>query len=324
MDIIKRFTSLFSPEQYHGWGKTKNYFEGWYYKIVNPDETKAFAFIPGIAMADNGQKQAFIQVLDGINKSAEFYKYDINEFIPDRKKFNIRILNNTFSINKIQLDLPSVEGHLKFSRQIPWPTSFTSPGIMGPYSFVPFMECYHGILSMDHSIDGELKINNEKIDFTGGRGYMEKDWGKSFPSAYTWMQTNHFSQPGISFKSSVAKIPWMGSSFVGFIAGVWLNDQLYQFTSYNSSKLMKCFVNKKKVELVMENRSHRLEIFARREDATALASPIMGLMDGKIEESMCSEIEIRLIDKKGKTTLLEDKGRNAALEVAGNIEELIK
>ena len=324
INTVKRFTSLFSPEQYHGWGKTKNYFEGWYYKIVNPDETKAFAFIPGIAMAANGQQQAFIQVLDGINKSAEYHKFDIDEFKPDRKKFNIRILDSIFSINQIQLNLPSIEGHLKFNNQVPWPTSFTSPGIMGPYSFVPFMECYHGILSMDHSIEGELKINNEKIDFTGGRGYMEKDWGKSFPSAYTWMQTNHFSQPGVSFKSSVAKIPWMGSSFVGFIAGIWLNDRLFQFTTYNSTKLIKCLIEKEKVELVMENRNYRLEIFARRDDATALASPIMGLMDGKIEESMCSEIEIRLIDKKAKTILLEDTGRNAALEVAGNIEELIK
>ncbi|MEZ4893124.1 MAG: tocopherol cyclase family protein [Saprospiraceae bacterium] len=37
-----------------------------------------------------------------------------------------------------------------------------------------------------------LTINGEELDFTGGKGYMEKDWGRSFPSAYFWMQTNHF------------------------------------------------------------------------------------------------------------------------------------
>jgi hypothetical protein len=51
---------------------------------------------------------------------------------------------------------------------------------MGPYAFVPFMECYHGILSMDHKINGQLIIHDEIIDFTGGKGYMEKDWGQSF------------------------------------------------------------------------------------------------------------------------------------------------
>jgi tocopherol cyclase len=185
------------------------------------------------------------------------------------------------------------------------------------------MECYHGILSMNHSIEGQLKIHDELIDFTKGRGYMEKDWGHSFPSAYIWMQTNHFSQPGISLKASVAKIPWMGSSFVGFIAGVWLKDRLIEFTTYNFTKLQKSYADQEKVELVMENRNYRLEILAHREASTALASPISGFMDGRIEESMTTKIEVRLYDKKSQRILLEDTGRNTCLEVAGKVHEII-
>jgi hypothetical protein len=194
---------------------------------------------------------------------------------------------------------------------------------MGPYSFVPFMECYHGILSMNHRIDGQLTVLGETIDFTNGRGYIEKDWGHSFPSAYTWLQTNHFTQSGISLKASVAKIPWLGSSFVGFIAGVWLKDHLIQFTTYNGSKLLKSFIDKEKVELIMESKNYRLEIFAHREKSTQLASPILGFMDGRIEESMTSEIDVNLFDRKNNVLLLTDKGRNAGLEVAGNVEEIV-
>ena len=61
------------------------------------------------------------------------------------------------------------------------------------------MECYHGILSMNHSISGDLIINNKKINFNSGRGYTEKDWGHSFPLGYVWMQSNHFSNKNISF-----------------------------------------------------------------------------------------------------------------------------
>ena len=46
---------------------------------------------------------------------------------------------------------------------------------MGPFAFVPFMECYHGIVSMDHIIQGELEIDGVNIDFSNGRGYLEKD-----------------------------------------------------------------------------------------------------------------------------------------------------
>jgi hypothetical protein len=121
---------------------------------------------------------------------------------------------------------------------------------MGPYACVPFMECYQGIISMDHVINGELVIDGERIDFTNGRGYMEKDWGRSFPSAYFWMQSNHFSEAGISLKCSVAKIPWMRGSFVGFIAGVWLKDRLIRFTTYNQSKLRKSYADERNVEIV--------------------------------------------------------------------------
>ena len=321
--MIKQLKSVFYPNQYQGWGKTKRYFEGWYFKVVTADESRAFAFIPGIAMDENGNQQSFIQVLDGKKQTAEYHKFDVNEFVPTLGKFELKIANNYFSINDFQLNLSSVQGKLRFSGQILWPNQWYSPGIMGPYSFVPFMECYHGILSMNHRIDGQLTVNDEAIDFTNGRGYIEKDWGHSFPSAYTWLQTNHFSKSGISLKASVAKIPWLGNSFVGFIAGIWINDQLIQFTTYNGSKLLKSHIDTEKVELILENKKFRLEIIAHREKSTQLASPILGFMDGRIEESMTSEIEVKLFDKKNNIFLLNDRGKNAGLEVAGNVEEII-
>ncbi|MEI8271200.1 MAG: tocopherol cyclase family protein [Paludibacter sp.] len=321
--MIKKLKSIFNPNQFQGWGKTKKYFEGWYFKLVTADESRAFAFIPGIAMDENGKQQSFIQVLDGKKRTAEYHKFDVKEFFSTLGKFEIEIAENYFSINDIQLNLSSVQGKLRFSEQIPWPNQLYSPGIMGPYSFVPFMECYHGILSMNHRIDGQLTVNGETIDFTNGRGYIEKDWGHSFPSAYTWLQSNHFSKSGISLKASVAKIPWLGTSFIGFIAGIWINEQLIQFTTYNGSKLQKSYIDKEKVELIMENRKYKLDINARREKSTQLASPISGFMDGRIEESMTSEIEVKLFDKKNNILLLNDKGKNAGLEVAGNVEEIL-
>jgi hypothetical protein len=322
--MLKRFQAIFHPERFQGWGKTREYFEGWYFKVINADESRAFAFIPGIAMDKNGQKHAFIQLLDGKKSTAEYHKFDIAEFHPFRKQFEIAIGNNLFSSEQFSLNLPSAAGKLSFTSLSPWPSSWYSPGIMGPFSFVPFMECYHGILSMNHGIEGQLIIHGEKIDFTGGWGYMEKDWGNSFPNAYIWMQTNHFSEPDISFKCSVANIPWLGSSFVGYIAGVKLQDRLIQFTTYNGTKLLKSFADNHKVEIVMENKHHRLEVLAHRDKVTQLASPISGFMTGRIEESMTSKIEILLTDIRNKNILLNDNGRNAGLEVAGNIKSLFK
>jgi tocopherol cyclase len=318
-----KIRAIFHPEQFQGWTRKRSYFEGWYFKVVNKDETKAFAFIPGIAINREGEKHAFVQVLDGKKLTAHYHKFGQNEFIPKPDQFEITIQHNHFSEHELKLDLPGIKANLQFSGNIPWPNHWYSPGIMGPYTFLPLMECYHGIVSMDHSINGQIELDGEVLDFNNGRGYIEKDWGKSFPSAYVWLQTNHFSRPGISLKTSVAKIPYLGYSFVGFITGLWLGDRLIQFTTYNQSVLRKSHIDTQKVELVMENKKYRLEILAHREAATALASPILGLMDGRIEESMNAKIEVNLIDRKSGKSIFQDVGRNAGLEVAGKIEEII-
>jgi len=320
--LFNKVHAFFNPEQFQGWGKTKNYFEGWYFKVVNADATKAFAFIPGIAMDAAGNKHSFIQVLDGKKQTAGYHRFAADDFYSLPKNFRVSIQNNSFTESGIQLSLPGLTGELQFTGNIPWPKPWYSPGIMGPYAFVPFMECYHGIVSMDHRVGGMIIVNGETIDFTNGRGYIEKDWGRSFPSAYFWMQSNHFSLPGISLKCSVAKIPWVRSSFVGFIAGIWLHNRLIKFTTYNQSKLITSFADEKKIKIVLENKQYRLEILAHRDAATELASPVRGFMEGRIEESMTSAIDVLLTDNKTKEILLNDTGKNAGLEVAGRIEEI--
>lgn len=321
--MFTKLHAFFNPEQFQGWGKKRNYFEGWYFKIVNKDGSRAYAIIPGIAMDTAGAGHSFIQVLDGKKKTSEYHRFNAASFVPAPKKFNVTIGNNFFSEKKILLDLPSLKGELNFSGNITWPKPFYSPGIMGPYAFAPFMECYHGIVSMDHIIYGSLLVHGEVVNFTNGRGYIEKDWGRSFPSAYFWMQSNHFSQPGISFKCSVAKIPWVRNAFTGFIAGLWLHDKLYRFTTYNRTKLLRSFADEKKVEVVLENKTYRLEVLAHRDTATELASPIRGFMEGRIEESMTASVDVLLTEKKTKSILLNDTGKNAGLEVAGMINEIM-
>ena len=323
MLILNKWCAFFNPEQFQGWGRKRRYFEGWYYKLINADETRALAVIPGIAMDETGKKQAFIQVLDGRKHTSQYFRFDAEQFRPQAQKFQFSIAGNHFSADTIHLELPALSGELHFSGMVPWPKPWHSPGIMGPYAFVPFMECYHGIVSMDHSIRGKLLLDGEDADFSGGRGYTEKDWGRSFPSAYIWMQSNHFSRPRVSLKVSVAKIPWIRKAFVGFIAGLWLEGRLIRFTTYNKSILRKSSVSSEMVELIIENPSYRLVIRAYREKATELASPIHGFMEGRIKESMTSTIDVELLDRKREMIIFKDTGRNAGLEVAGNIQEII-
>ena len=321
--LYNRLRTFYHPERFQGWGRDRNYFEGWYFKVVSADEAKAYAIIPGIAFDERGDGHAFIQVLDGRERDSMYCKYPVSQFEASPDSFEVRIAENHFCSRAVSVEIPGFRAQLDFENSVPWPVSPLSPGIMGPYAFAPFMECYHGIVSMDHQVKGVVQKDGSAADFSGGRGYIEKDWGRSFPSGYVWMQSNHFRNSGTSFKASVARIPWIRNWFVGFIAGLWHDGRLIQFTTYNGSRLLKNVITVYHVDLVIENHTHRLEVLAHRDQATELASPVMGAMTGKIEESMTSKIDVRISETRTGTVIFEQSGRNAGLEVAGKVDDII-
>jgi tocopherol cyclase len=126
------------------------------------------------------------------------------------------------------------------------------------------MECYHGVLSFDHSIKGYIDINREIKDFNGGKGCIEKDWGASMPSSWIWIQTNHFDEDKTSLFGSIDKIPWL-SYFTGYIFGFLYKEHLYKFTTYSGAKISKLNVSKNKIEVSIGDKHHYLEIDAKRE-----------------------------------------------------------
>ncbi len=322
--LLTQPKAFFNAPVFQGKGKTRRYFEGWYYKCLNADATAAIAVIPGIAMDPSGNRHAFIQVLDGIQATATYHTFPASAFHASEKEFEVRIDKHFFSSHKLVTDLPGLRADLTFTDLTPWPAPFYSPGIMGPFSFIPFMECYHGIVSMDHTINGEIELNGTPVSFNRGRGYMEKDWGRSFPSAYIWMQSNHFESPSISLKASVAKIPFMGSSFVGFIAGLLIENKLIRFTTYNRCSLKDAAVGTSDVLLTFGHPDYTLTIKAHRREATGLAAPIHGFMEGRIEESMTSRLDVTLKDRKTGRIVWQGCGEHAGLEVAGNVSEIAR
>jgi tocopherol cyclase len=321
MSWRSRLRALWNPDMYHGWGKTRNYFEGWYVKVVDPTEEYALAVIPGISKGKDGHNHSFIQLLDGKQCKTFYHEFEEEAFVPSPRSFDVELKGNRFGTTQMILDLPEVKGQLAFEELFHWPKMLGAPGIMGWYSFVPFMECYHGVVSVNHRIRGQLEVYGKKVDFTNGKGYMEKDWGKSFPSAWIWTQTNHFDEVyPVSLMASVANIPWLGSSFVGYIVGFLLGDRLFRFATYTGAK-MKAEIKGNEVQVGFKDNRYRLEIKAHKAEGGNLISPISGNMVGKVNESLQAEIEVRFFEKE--QLIFEGVGRNAGLEVAGDVDTLL-
>jgi len=318
------FRTILTPALFQGSGKRPPYFEGWYFKLVDPAESCRYAVIPGVFIGEDSH--AFIQVLDGNLARSRYFRFDIDSFEASDRAFDISIGNNRFSADGITLDIHAPEGTLsgalRFEGLSPWPVSLASPGAMGWYAWIPFMQCYHGVLSLDHTLHGRLEIDGQHFDFTGGRGYIEKDWGKAFPKGYVWFQSNHFATPGSSIFGSVAVIPWLGQAFRGFIIGLWHGGKLFRFATYSGARIEHLGIDDETLEVSVRSRSHRLRIVARRAQGALLHEPTGASMLRRVEETMQASLAVTLSDLAGNV-LFEEVGRNGGLEVQGNLDKLL-
>ncbi|HTP08688.1 MAG TPA: hypothetical protein VMP08_10580, partial [Anaerolineae bacterium] len=171
--MLTKLRASWQPAMYHGHGKSSNFFEGWYFKLVDAAEQHVHAIIPGVFLGkDRSTSHAFVQVLDGLSGRSTYHRYPLERFAASDREFDVCVGSNHFRTDCLSLDIADTDqtlrGELKFDSIIPWPVTFTSPGIMGPYAFAPFMECYHGVLSFDHAVRGTLVMNGATIHFDGG------------------------------------------------------------------------------------------------------------------------------------------------------------
>jgi tocopherol cyclase len=317
--------STLNPGMYHGWGKKPPFFEGWYFKLVSADGSKKVAIIPGVILGKDAH--AFVQVLEGVTGKTAYHTFAFQDFQADPEQFSFKIGRNQFDGRHISLDINNAEGQIsgeiKLGALNPWPVTLLSPGIMGWYAWVPRMECYHGVLSFDHPLDGELILDGQKMDFSGGHGYIEKDWGQSFPAAWVWFQSNHFDGVRACITASVAVIPWMKSAFRGFIVGLWLDGTLHRFATYSGARIESLQIFDDHVDWVLKNRHHRLFLTACRVQGGLLRGPSKLDMGKRVLETLNATVQVRLESLKGEK-VFEGIGLHTGLEVMGDLPRLLK
>lgn len=317
--------SLVKPDLYHGQNKKNNFFEGWYFKIVSKNKKNAFAIIPGISMGDSeNNKHSFIQILDGINKNFNYCEFPFSDFTYSNTPFSISIGDNIFSLNNLELNInsetTSLIGDLKFSNLSYWKDSLINPGSMGFYNYLIFMECYSQVCILDGDISGYLNLNNKTIDFNGGKIYIEKNWGKSFPLEWLWIQNNTFEDNNATITCSVGQIPFPIHNFRGFLIAATVNNKFYKFTTINRSKL-NLVLKDNSVELKATHKE--LTLYLKTEtldnDFILCYGPKNGEMSPYVKETLTGKIHMKLYNNKSNKLIYEGIGYNTGVEYGGNL-----
>jgi tocopherol cyclase len=308
------------PALFQGNLRKKRYFEGWYFKLVSADGEDIFSIIPGISLSH--ESHAFIQVIEGKTGKTDYISFNISAFTYSARKFEIQIENNKFSSEQLSLNLSGelfrIKGRAFFEKSVTWESTFLAPGIMGWYNRVPFMECYHDVVSLDHQLKGILNINDINVDFSSGRGYTEKDWGTSFPECWIWAQANCFNITGTSFMFSVAKIPWLGKFFIGHLCFLLYKGTIYKFMTWNNTKVSSLKHNNNQIFISLAGKDHILEVIITSSISGKIIAPVQGVMDRYIKESVDATISLKLASRNGKE-IFKGTSVHAGLEVVGDV-----
>lgn len=261
------------------------FFEGWYFKHQQGEHT--IAFIPAHHRDERGLHTASLQIIT--EDRAEYLEIPRRAFQVDRKPFRVRCGDSVFmpSSCRIHCSLGGerLTGTLRYGTWTP-----PKGDIMGPFRFVPRMQCRHSVLSMAHSVEGELILGGRTLDFRQGEGYVEGDRGTSFPSRYLWTQSMF---PGGSVMLSVAEVPFCGGSFTGCIGFVWMNGRELRLATYRGLRVLEAGPRGAKVR----QGGWELSVELLEERPLVLRAPRRGDMGRIIRESAACCVRYRLLQK---------------------------
>lgn len=275
---------------FHGAHGRAAYFEGWYLKHESGADT--VALIPALHR-DHGRASASLQVItDAQTFCLDFPEKALRVGLDGT---SVRLGESTFTEQGCRLrchtgDLELV-GELQYG-----PCTRPRYDIMGPFRFVPGMECRHSVFSLHHRVDGRLTLNGKPYVFQDGLGYWEGDRGVSFPRRYLWTQGSW--DQGCAMLS-VAEIPYGLLRFTGCICSVLLNGREHRLATYLGARPER--ISGEAVTVAQG----RLRLEAELLDGAPqpLRAPRSGAMSRTIHESAACRVRYRLTD--GDRVLLD-------------------
>lgn len=278
-------------------------FEGYYFK--QGTGKNAIAFIAATGQDRLGMQFASVQVITpDITFTANYppEKAQLRTGIPE-----IRIGPNRLGVGGLVVDIEggghSVWGALAFG-----PPTRPKTDVMGPFRFLPGLECRHSVISLLHEVRGQLIVDGLKRTYIGAPGYIEGDAGRSFPARYFWTHCFPPQSEPRSIMLSVAEVPYAFSRFTGVLAVIRFSYWELRLATYLSAK-------------VVENRDGRVVV--RQGDWTLttvfdlsrrapLTAPVDGRMTRAVGECLSGWARYRLT--KGRSAVFDFETQDASFE----------
>ena len=260
----------------------KNHFKGKYFKFISED---GFSFAIILSNSNDGNQ---IQL---ITKEDSYLITDTRQVKTDLESF--------FEINIVQDNLV-LKGKLFLGKLNP-----LKKKVMGPFSYIPFMECKHNIYSMYHDVKGKVECNGSIHEFNKGIGYIEGDKGVNFPKKYIWYNS---VTKNSTLTLAIASIPFGLFTFTGVLCFMKSRNKEYYFCTWNRVRIIKI----DKYYLELKKGKYTLKIELPEVKGHNLSAPVKGNMNRFIKENLSILSSYTLLYKN--EVVLEEKDPYSSCE----------
>jgi len=248
---------------YHWNGIDRGFFEGWYFRITLPKINESFAFMYSIEDPLNifthsggaaqilGIGEQYIRCpFPNVSKFWAAKNYlglghwgETNLDIPPQllpvEKFDQQIKQGyQVTATLHQGTLPAQD--CRWCYQTVPIYSWGQPqqlqqATAGWLSFLPIFEPGWQVLMAHGLATGWIEWQGKRYEFSNAPAYSEKNWGRSFPEKWFWINCNSFNETvglAITAGGGKRKVLWMTEEVA--MIGIHYRDQFYEFVPWNA------------------------------------------------------------------------------------------
>jgi hypothetical protein len=307
MLIIKK------PSNLQGNFDRKKYFEGWFHKIYSAKYNASFILIYGYATGNSTNKFGFIQVHIPNQQPLVMY-FNKNEIICDSNQHIVQMGEHIFTTNKIDINTKEIgiQLHLNDNQTI-----HTYKNSMGYNYVIPNLPCYHAILNKSHKVSGEIRTKNTCFVMDQEMGYLEKNWGISFPENYIWLHAVDPTNAEVNLLFSQAEIKYMGRTFLRHLGYLKFKDDYIDLHQLKSIVVSSSSISPEKQHIRFSSKLIELEISIILGQQIIFKGPQDGALSRDIVHYTDAFIEVKL-KRNSETTLFRLVGNFENMRVTND------
>ncbi|MFP4104398.1 tocopherol cyclase family protein [Coleofasciculus sp.] len=351
---MNQFANLLqTPHSGYHWDRSSSrFFEGWYYRVTLPDWGQTFGFMYSIEDPISGQPHSggSAQVLGPEDGYLCRTFPDVEQFWASPTSLALGHWGKTdLAIPAKYLDPLTFDNHIQqgYQATATWNQGKISDPATGDYcnwryqiqpiygwasnnapqqstagwlSSFQIFEPGWQILMAHGWATGWIEWKGQRYEFTNAPAYGEKNWGRSFPQKWFWLNCNSFdNEPDLALTAGGGRrgvLWWMESAA---LIGIHYRGKFYEFVPWNSEVRWQiqpwgCW------QMQARNADYEVELTSTtNRPGTPLRAPTEQGLIFICRDTMHGQLTLELRDRRGGTTktILNAHSSLCGLEVGG-------